>query len=634
MRVSDPADRFDLLDRLLDAEREAETEQNKLELGRLSPKLRESLGKSVTRLAAEDGGEGEGGCPLLALSRQEAGEELAPFHAMGRGDLVSVEDPTGRRSDATLYEVEGYRVLAAMASPLPERLPGGRWTVHRVGSDATYRRMKRALEDTRLAEKKAVARLRDVSFGLRTPATEGPGPLRFLDPSLNALQKRAVLSALSASDFALIHGPPGTGKTTALVEVIRQAVERGARVLAGAPSNVAVDNLLEKLIPAGLRVVRLGHPARTLESLRHATLAAQAAAHPDSAKVRELDRQRERLSVQRQRRAGRGRPDFDDLHARQREIRALWKEARGLEKTVSREILRDAQVVLTTHGSISKTLGAKPFDLAVLDEASQAVEPLSWIPLLQAERAVLAGDPLQLPPTLYSREAAQEGLALTLFERLQGVLPDPLKTMLAVQYRMHSAIMDFPSREFYGGRLEADASVSGRLLRDLPGVRQTPLTGAPFLFVDTSGTGWSEGWDELLQSRDNEEEARLTVRLLGELLDAGLAPREVAVITPYVAQVRRLKALLGDSPVEVGTVDGFQGREKEAVLLSLVRSNDTGEVGFLRDSRRMNVALTRAKRLLLVVGDGATVSRHPLYSRLLSHAEASGAHRSAWEWLQ
>jgi len=632
--MDDRERRLEALGRLLDVEHRAESEQNMLELDRLPAQVREALGKTVTRLSAEDGGVGEGAFPLLVFSRPAAGEELAPFHAMGRGDLVCIETPTGQRLNATLYEVDEYRAVAALSSPAPDPLPGGRWTLHLVGSDATHKRMKRALEDLRLACKKPAARLRDVSFGLREPGFGRPGRLDWFDPHLNECQREAVACALSAEDFALVHGPPGTGKTTVLVEVALQAAARGARILATAPSNIAVDNILEKLLreDPGLRLVRLGHPARTLETLRHATLSAQCAAHPAAKEVRDLDLERERLLRQRARQADRGCLGYGERHESQRAVHDLWRRARELEREVSRRIVRDAQVVLATHGSIGRTLGPEVFDLALLDEASQATEPLSWIPLLQARTAVLAGDPLQLPPTLYSREAAAGGLALTLFERLHAVLPEHLKVMLKVQYRMNERIMDFPSREFYGGKLRADPSVRSRLLCDLPGVRRVPLTQVPFLFVDTSGTGFSEGWDELLQSRDNREEAELTVRLLGELLRAGLPGRQAAVITPYVAQVRRFKALLRDEGVEVGTVDGFQGREKEAVIVSLVRSNDKGEVGFLEDSRRMNVALTRARRLLIVVGDGSTVGRHPLYARLLDHAEASGAHRSAWEW--
>jgi len=419
---------------LLELEHEEELRQNKIELTRLAAGVRESLGRSVTRLTAEEAGAAEGERPLLAFSRAEAGEELSPFHAMNRGDLVCAESPTGQRLDGTIYEIGPYRASVAMSAPPPQPLPrGGRWTLHLVGSDATYRRMRRAIEDVERAEKKPVARLREVSFGRLKAGVEKRGEPHFFDRALNEFQRQAVVRALSGKDFALVHGPPGTGKTRVLVEVIRQAAKAGERVLATAPSNVAVDNLLERLLGTGLRVVRMGHPARTAPSLRHATLDAQLSEHPDAKKIRELDRARERLMVQRSRRADRGQLGYDERHERQREIRELWREARGLEKALTREVLGGAQIVLATHGSIGSTVSREAFDLAVLDEASQAVEPLSWLPLLLAKRAVLAGDPLQLPPTLHSEKAAKEGLELTLFERLQQTLPESLQSLLRIQ---------------------------------------------------------------------------------------------------------------------------------------------------------------------------------------------------------
>jgi ATP-dependent RNA/DNA helicase IGHMBP2 len=274
------------------------------------------------------------------------------------------------------------------------------------------------------------------------------------------------------------------------------------------------------------------------------------------------------------------------------------------------------------------------FDLIVMDEASQSTEPLSWVPITLGKKVVFAGDANQLPPTIYSADAAKRGLSTTLFDRLRKVLPEELQTMLRVQYRMNEEIMNFSSREFYDNKLIADESVKNHRAFELEGVTKADLTEAPFRFIDTAGTGYEETWNELLESRENDGEAGLVLKIVEALKSLGISHRQMAIITPYVAQVKKLKLLCQDKQLEIGSIDGFQGREKEVVVVSLVRSNDRGEVGFLSDTRRMNVGLTRARRLLIVVGDSSTLSRHPFYREFLTYVEEIKAHHSAWEWIE
>jgi ATP-dependent RNA/DNA helicase IGHMBP2 len=451
---------------------------------------------------------------------------------------------------------------------------------------------------------------------------------------LNEFQQDAVKRALAAEDVALVHGPPGTGKTTVLVEIIRQHAARGERMLATAPSNIAVDNMLEKLLPTGLRVVRLGHPARTLESLRHGNLAYQLEADPAYIEVQELDRLRERL-IKKESVHGRGyrQLGYDEQQKREREVGRLWRQARDLEEEISRRIVASAQVVLGTHAGLSKRFVKGDFDLVAMDEASQATEPLSWVPLCLARKAVFAGDSNQLPPTIYSKEAAQQGLQVTLFDRLKDILPQTVQTLLRVQYRMHEDIMRYSSDRFYEGKLIAHESVARHTAAELEGVQPTDLTSRPVTYVDTAGAGFDESWNEMLESRENKGEAGLAVKLYNLLREAGLRNKDIALLTPYVAQARLLKTLLREPGLEIGSVDGFQGREKEAVIVSLVRSNESGQVGFLSDLRRLNVALTRARRLLIVIGDSATISRHADYEAFIAHADKLDSHRSAYEWI-
>jgi predicted DNA helicase len=248
-----------------------------------------------------------------------------------------------------------------------------------------------------------------------------------------------------------------------------------------------------------------------------------------------------------------------------------------------------------------------------------------------AQRLVLAGDHCQLPPTIISPQAAAEGFGVSLMERLMALDGPRLARRLEVQYRMHQDIMAFSSQEFYDGALEADASVRGHRLRDLPGVTANALTETPVLFVDTAGAGYDEAAEDDGESRLNPQEGAVAAAQVQALLAAGVGAGDIAVITPYAAQARWLRGQLKAAEVEVDTVDGFQGREKEAVVVSLVRSNRDGEIGFLADVRRMNVALTRARRKLIVVGDSATVTAHPFYQRLVAYFEAVGAYRSVWE---
>ena len=436
--------------------------------------------------------------------------------------------------------------------------------------------------------------------------------------------------AIAAEEVAIIHGPPGTGKTTTVVEVIIQAVRMGQKVLVTAPSNTAVDNVLEKLLAAGQKAVRLGHPARVAEDLQMATLDGQVQQHPHMAIIRDMLREAEGL-YRKAERYSRAKPGRGAKQEMRREASRLKSDARHLEKVAIENVLDQASIICATNTFNEDLIGQRWFDLLVIDEACQSTEPSCWVPLVCTDKVVMAGDHQQLPPTILSAQAAKEGFGTSLLERVISIHGPLVTRMLKVQYRMNKEIMDFSSNTFYEGNLIADESVISNRLTDLPTVADTELTIHPLTFIDTAGADWREELEPEGRSRQNPLEAQCVIKKINALCAAGVPPNMIAIIAPYAAQVRRIREACDYSGVEIDTVDGFQGREKEVVILSLVRSNPEGEIGFLSETRRTNVALTRARSKLMVIGDSATLSHHPFYRDLIDYFEQANAYHTVWE---
>jgi ATP-dependent RNA/DNA helicase IGHMBP2 len=480
--------------------------------------------------------------------------------------------------------------------------------------------------------------------------------------NLNEPQQAAIVKALCAFDMAIIHGPPGTGKTTTLVAYILEAAYRKQRLLVTAPSNVAVDNLLERVLDCGFKsVVRLGHPARVQAELHRYTMDNVVYASDQAALCRDIKKE---IDDALKKSHGRGGAKTkDDNRRTSAELNALRKELRTRERRAVAEVLRHTQVVFATcagaatlHREIKKgsagdssSGGSLEFDVVIIDEAAQSLEVACWIPLLLGKKAVLAGDHQQLSATVKSSEAQRRGLDRTLFGRMIERHGDDVSVLLSIQYRMNEIIMGWSSKSFYHERLLAAESVAARTLQlsEVPAVNIVGDTlealTSPFLFVDTGGLDLyrEDGADgatdakklqsggSVHQSRSNPGEATFLVHYAKLLVKAGLKPQDLTVISPYNRQVERLRATfsedgecekLGLEKPRINTVDSFQGQEADAVLLSLVRSNPRGVVGFLSDYRRLNVAVTRARKHVMLVGDAATISCDETLASLYDYA--------------
>ncbi len=515
---------------------------------------------------------------------------------------------------------------------IPDWSDQGLTGVDLLFDDRSYAEMEKALQKVMQAKKGRLADLRAILSGERE-AEFGEPPAIPAIPGLNLSQQNAVREALSARDAAVIHGPPGTGKTTTVVQAVKVLCQTENSVLVCAPSNTAVDLLTERLAAQGLFVVRIGNISRVDESILSHTLEVLAASHPESKNVKKVRIQ----AAECRRQARRYRRHFgaDERSERRQlldEAKQLASWADTLEDRIIEQILDGAQVITCTLvGASQKILDKRHFRTAVIDEASQALEPASWIPIAKASRVILTGDPYQLPPTVKSDTARRAGLDITLIERCLERMP--WSPMLEVQYRMNDVIMGFSNRKFYDLRLKAHESVSAHQL-DIG-------EHFPLEFIDTAGCGFEEQINQENLSRLNPEEYFILREHLYQLIEAhhDRPLPSVAVISPYREQAEYIKkaveedSLLALVPLSVNTVDGFQGQERDVVYISLVRSNSKSEIGFLADYRRMNVAMTRARKLLVIIGDSATIGNNDFYADLLAYCEKRGVYRTAWEFM-
>ncbi|PWK77453.1 putative DNA helicase [Mucilaginibacter oryzae] len=581
---------------------------------------------------------GRGDYLTVEVERPSHQDVAHQFRFGASAALFSNHDPKADRINGTVAYQGGDRLkLTLNTDELPDWTRHGKLGIDLLFDDNSYDEMRKALKAAaKLIDDQKQGALARVLTGKQSPVFTSEIK-HYPINNLNASQQEAVNKIIDAQQLAIVHGPPGTGKTTTLVQAIKALIKQnGQQILVTAPSNTAVDLLSEKLSLEGLNVLRIGNPARVSERLMALTLDSKISAHADMKEIKKLKKQAsEYKNMAHKYKRNFGKAERDQRKALFDAAHQLIKEVDKTEQFITDDLLNKAQVVTATLvGANHYTIRDRKFHTVIIDEAGQSLESACWIPVLKAEKLILAGDHLQLPPTIKSQQAAKDGLSITLLEKCAALYPEAV-VLLDEQYRMNEAIMGFSSKEFYESRLKANQLVANRLL--FPG-------DIPVSFIDTAGSGFDEKQEGT--STANPEEAAFLFRhlrkLTGELKDHYTSEDfpTIAVISPYKEQIRIMNQLLIDSPellpyagkISVNTIDSFQGQERDVVYISLTRSNADGEIGFLSDIRRMNVAMTRARKKLVVIGDSSTLAYSSFYADMIGYTEQLNGYQSVWDY--
>ena len=615
VRFTRSQDFFNRFSRLIDWELEDEMQQVDERLRNWPKKKLVAHGHTLLGLNARNSGWLFG--ERIVSFRPPKGEDIGS-HRFKQGDIVSIcrTDPLKERATEGIVLARRRNSISVVVSEGLERIRSGSWRIDRGANRVAHDRMMDALREILRDEPPTtlsdilLGRPRDVNDSAATPPLlRGVKPKPHTPAEILNESQQAAFDAAMNRRLTLIQGPPGCGKTYTAVRILKGWVEQGiGPVLATADSNVAVDNLLEGLLEVGVRAVRVGQPVKVRAELRSASVRAHVEEHPLQAEVRELIGLQDSLA--RRIPALKGK----EKGLAHRDLKLGWKDIRKLEAEMTGDVLDSAEVICSTCIGIGhEMLAERKFTNVLVDEATQAIEPATWVPIMRGcRRLVLIGDHRQLPPTVLSRRAEKDGLATSLFERLLEVGIEPY--LLTRQYRMHPVIAEFSSARYYDNRLENGVTAAQRLA---PAGFLWPDWEAPVAFIPVDGV------EELAKdgkSRLNRDEAGWVVKVVDGLLAAGdLETSQIGVVSPYNGQVALLTDLLSNRGLlsgeaddetrglEVRSIDGYQGREKDVIILSTVRANENGEVGFLADHRRLNVALTRAKRGLIVIGNAKTL---------------------------
>lgn len=622
---------------LLQLEKSEDFEQHRNLIQRLSLEEKVKEGYCWYPLQVIKTGYAIGNRAYLLLERNQKQSKPDTFRAGASVQLFS-QQPAVKEPTATgvIQYVDRNRMKVVLnSSDLPDWVSLGMTGVEIAFDERTYVEMEKTLQALLQARSGRIAELRDILCG-HQPAQFFPAHTYTYPASgLNNSQQQAIDLILHARDLAIVHGPPGTGKTTTLVEAVRILCQTEKNILVTAPSNTAVDLLTERLAEAGVTVVRIGNLSRIDENIARHSLDFQVAHHPETKTIKKIRIQ----AAEVRRKARRFRRSFGEQEREER--KALYREASELaawadqlEKRVIDQLLSTTQVIAATLvGAVHPVLEGRTFSTVFIDEAAQAIEPASWIPICLAQRVVLAGDPFQLPPTVKSQRARKAGLHISLMERLIGLQAEAT-SLLRVQYRMHERIMGFSNQYFYGNQLQAAEEVQDRQL--------TYEIESPLLFIDTAGCGFEEQQHPAYQSKFNPAEFLIVCehlyQLIGYYQDHELP--SIAILSPYREQLLHMQKHIAADPVlsplgiVVQTIDGYQGQERDVVYISLVRSNMKNDIGFLSDYRRMNVAMTRARMKLVVVGDSATIGADAFYGAFIDYCEKSDSYHTAWMYMR
>jgi len=553
--------------------------------------------------------------------------------------LFSNHDAKEDRLEGTITHQTGNKMkISFRVDELPDWSRDGKLGVDLLFDNNSYDEMQNALKQaSNLADHHSENKLISILTQGEKPSFQNEEKF-FIPNKLNESQQQAVYKIVTANHLAIVHGPPGTGKTTTLVHAIKSLTKHyDQKILVVAPSNTAVDLLTEKLAAEGLNVIRIGNPARVSDRLLASTLEHKMADHPDMKSVKSLKKQaNEFKNMAHKYKRSFGKAERDQRKALFDEAHKIGKEVEKTEQYIMDNLFSKAQVITATLvGANHYTVRNLKYNTVVIDEAGQALEPACWIPILKAEKVVLAGDHFQLSPTIKSSEAGRNGLSKTLLEKSVSLHPESV-VLLNEQYRMHESIMGYSSQVFYNSQLHAHHAVARHLVF---------ADDQPLAFIDTAGCSFDEKLDGT--STTNPDEATFLVTHLSALIQE-LESKEtivdfpsIAIVSPYKQQVQILKMLVEENEllmahqdkISVNTIDSFQGQERDIVYISLTRSNADGSIGFLADTRRMNVAMTRARKKLVVIGDSATLSKAKFYADFITYAEKLNAYHSAWEFI-